>query len=344
MNPYCIVDTNRIKQSYSLWQEYLPEVKVFYAVKCNPTLKIIEYISSLGISFDCASQKEIEDVLLFTKSSNILFANPCKIANHIEYARNHHIPTLVVDCECELLKIKQYYPTCEIFIRLAVKNTNSKCELSEKFGASLQEIPRLLELAQELELTISGFSFHVGSGCTVPSLYYDALVMCKQATDIATSYGISVKTIDVGGGFQESNFKKCAMEVKKGMQLFKTQQFISEVVRMLVESCLTLYMHVVCKKIKNHNRIYYINDGLYGTFSCKLFDHATPILKTYNSGPLYPSIVYGPTCDSLDKLEEYIELPELNVGDVIYVENYGAYTTASASSFNGFSVSLFGYV
>jgi ornithine decarboxylase len=342
MNPYCIVDTNRIQEAYSLWQEYLPEVKVFYAVKCNPNPKIIEYMSSLGISFDCASQKEIEIVLPF--SSNILFANPCKLTNHIEYARKHKIQTLVVDCECELLKIKQYYPTCELFIRLAVNNTNSKCELSDKFGASLQEIPRLIELAQELDLTITGFSFHVGSGCTVPSLYYDALVMCKQATDIATSYTITIQTIDIGGGFQESNFKECAMEVRKGMQLFKTQHFISEVGRMLVESSHTLYMHVVCKKKKNDKYIYYVNDGLYGTFSCKLFDHATPLLKTYNTGPTYPSMIYGPTCDSLDKLEESIELPELNVGDVIYVENYGAYTTASASSFNGFSVSLFGYV
>jgi ornithine decarboxylase len=76
--------------------------------------------------------------------------------------------------------------------------------------------------------------------------------------------------------------------------------------------------------------------------NCKIFDHAKPILKTFKDHTqLFDSTLFGPTCDSFDVIEEDILLPELEVGDIVYIENFGAYTSASASSFNGYSVSVF---
>jgi ornithine decarboxylase len=194
-------------------------------------------------------------------------------------------------------------------------------------------------LSKELNLTVVGFSFHVGSGCIQPSLYYDALCDCHTATLEAESLGIPIHMIDIGGGFTPANFIASAEEVKKGMTLLKGKVCISEVGRFLVEQSCTLYLQVICKKIEDV-RIYYLNDGLYGHLNCKIFDHAVPVLRTNKNGKLFKSRVYGPTCDSFDLIEDDVWLPELNVGDEMFIENFGAYTSASATSFNGYTVEM----
>ena len=115
---------------------------------------------------------------------------------------------------------------------------------------------------------------------------------------------------------------------------------------------------------------YYINDGVYGAFNNLLFDHATvrprqlrnaisakhqivevvegegdDALRTIkvveeeaspHDDTLYPSTVFGPTCDSMDVLSRGVLLPKMEVGDWMYFQNMGAYTSAAASTFNGF--------
>lgn len=337
---YYTIELSKIKDTYDLWRQYLPEIDVHYAMKCNPSKIILKEINRLGIKFDCASKQEIIDALEFTTPNNIIYANPCKFPQHISYAKDMNIPLTVVDCECEMYKMKELYPECKLLLRIAVNDQDSQCAFSKKFGCKMNDIKKLLILSKELDLNIVGFSFHVGSGCTNPSLYYEALCDCKTSTIIATSLGIQIDIIDIGGGFNKSNFIACAQEIKRGMQLFREKKFISEVGRFLVEQTHTLFLHVICKKI-NNKRIYYLDDGVYGSLNCKIFDHAKPILKTFKDHTqLFDSTLFGPTCDSFDLIEENILLPELEVGDILYIENFGAYTSASASSFNGYSVSV----
>jgi len=340
---YYTIDLSKIKDTYDLWKQHLPDIELYYAMKCNPNKMILKEMSYLGIKYDCASKQEIMDALEFTTSDNIIYANPCKFPQHITYSKDAGVSLTVVDCECEMYKMKKLYPECKLLLRIAVNDQDSQCAFSKKFGCKMNDVKKLLILSKELDLNIVGFSFHVGSGCTNPSLYYDALCDCKTSTIIATSLGIHIDMIDIGGGFNKSNFVSCAQEIKRGMQLFKEKKFISEVGRFLVEQTQTLFLHVICKKI-NDRRVYYLDDGVYGSINCKIFDHANPILKTFKDhNELFESTVYGPTCDSFDLIEENILLPELEVGDILYIENFGAYTSASASSFNGYSVSSLVY-
>lgn len=343
--PYSIINLSKIKKSYDLWRQYLPDIDVYYAMKCNPDKMILQEMNNLGIKYDCASKQEIIDALQYTTADNIIYANPCKFPNHITYSKQLGVSLTVVDCECELYKMKELYPECSLLLRIAVNDENSQCSFSKKFGCKMNEVKHLLEVSKQLDLKIVGFSFHVGSGCTNPSLYYDALCDCKTATIIATSLGIQIEIIDVGGGFNTTNFIKSAEQIQKGMKLFRDKRFISEVGRFLVEETHTLYLHIICKKKQGKHFVYYLNDGVYGNFGCKIFDHAKPIIKPLNTSDThYESTLYGPTCDSFDLIEENILLPELNVGDKLCIENFGAYTTASASNFNGYSVSKIIYL
>ena len=339
--PYYIINLSKIKKSYDLWRQYLPEIEVYYAMKCNPDKMILEEMNKLGIKYDCASKQEIMDALEHTSADNIIYANPCKFPEHITFSKEQNVSLTVVDCECEMYKMSKLYPESRLLLRIAVNDANSQCSFSKKFGCKMNEVKHLLELSKQLELNIVGFSFHVGSGCTIPSLYYDALCDCKSATIIATSLGIQIEIIDIGGGFNEDNFVESAEQIQKGMKLFREKKFISEVGRFLVEETQTLYLHVICKKKQGNRFIYYLNDGIYGSIGCKIFDHAKPIIKPANTSIdsyTFESTLYGPTCDSFDLIEENMLLPELNVGDKLYIKNFGAYTNASASHFNGYHV------
>jgi ornithine decarboxylase len=96
-----------------------------------------------------------------------------------------------------------------------------------------------------------------------------------------------------------------------------------------------LLTRVVGRSIRNNMNYYYLDDGVYGDFSGIVFDHSVYDFKALKRTPKYLSVLAGPTCDSFDTIARGVELPEMEVGDVVYVTNIGAYSCASAVTFNG---------
>ena len=108
---FFIVDLGEITKAYNNWIKWLPDVKPYYAVKCNPNVVLLETLSNLGCNFDCASENEIKTIIQITDdSSRIIFANPCKMSSQIRYARANDVDLMTFDCEEELYKIKLYHP------------------------------------------------------------------------------------------------------------------------------------------------------------------------------------------------------------------------------------------
>ena len=359
--PFYIIDLGELLKAFNQWVSLLPSVKPYYAIKCNPNPVIVETLSSLGANFDCASENEIKQVVEVTgDSSRIIFANPCKMTSQIRYARANDVNLMTFDCEEELYKIKLYHPYAKLLLRLAVDDSNSICKFNKKFGCPLSQVESVLNISKTLTLDVVGFSIHVGSGCQSPDAYYKAIKECKDATDIALRHDFKVSIIDVGGGFpgdDKQAFELIAEKINDGIQDFFSAseyegiQFISEPGRYFVQKSHTLVLNVIGKKAVtdvdgSKNFIYYLNDGVYGSFNCIYFDHYKPTIAPFNErdGKRYKSILFGPTCDSMDTIDENIELPELAVGEYIYVENFGAYTAAAASSFNGFTTNICKYV
>jgi ornithine decarboxylase len=96
-----------------------------------------------------------------------------------------------------------------------------------------------------------------------------------------------------------------------------------------------LICRVVGRSIRNNKNYYYLDDGVYGDFSGIVFDHAKYEFRTLVKTPKFASILAGPTCDSFDTISLSEEMPELDVGSIVYVQNIGAYSCASALPFNG---------
>jgi diaminopimelate decarboxylase len=359
---FYIIDLGEITNSYTNWVKLLPDVKPYYAVKCNPNPVLLDVLASLGCNFDCASENEIKTIIEITKDpTRIIFANPCKMSSQIRYARANDVDLMTFDCEEELYKIKLYHPYAKLILRLAVDDSKSKCKFNKKFGCPLSQVEELLRIVKTLKLDVVGFSFHVGSGCSSADNFYDALHDCRKATDIAKDLGITITMIDIGGGFPgldvNVKFEDIAKKVNDGMTDFfateienNTIQFISEPGRYFAEKTHTLVMNIIGKKVvkseDDKTFVYYLNDGIYGSFNCIYFDHSKPTVLPFNErdGQLHKSRLFGPTCDSIDLIAEEIMLPELAIGEWVYVENFGAYTVAASSGFNGFRTSICKYI
>ncbi|XP_078355145.1 ornithine decarboxylase-like [Oculina patagonica] len=98
-----------------------------------------------------------------------------------------------------------------------------------------------------------------------------------------------------------------------------------------------------CKDSDELGYMYYVNDGVYGSFNCLVFDHATvnpEVCGTDEKAEKFPSSIWGPTCDSLDCITKNVLLPKVDVGEWLYFRNMGAYTCSAASTFNGFNKPL----
>jgi len=347
------------------FRDCLPQVQPFYAVKCNPDAVVLKLLADLGANFDCASKGEINTVLdLGVSPDRIVFANPCKQTSHIKFAKTHNVRMMTFDNEVELHKIKQHFPNAELIIRIKVDDSKSLCKFGIKFGVDPCEAIDLLKVAWNLHLNVVGVSFHVGSGCYDASLFYEAVKAARMVFDQGTEVGFNFHLLDVGGGFpgteiEDISFEDTARQLTVGFTEFFPPgcgiRIIAEPGRYFVASAYTLLSNVTsvrefaAEKGTNSSEgfMYYLNDGVYGSFNCILFDHQHPLaypLKEADGSRLYKCSVWGPTCDSMDCISSSIMLPKMGVGDWMCFDNMGAYTIAAASRFNGFKAPTVVYV
>jgi ornithine decarboxylase len=338
---FFLVDIGKVIRQVQKWNEYLPDIKPFYAVKCNPNTLILKVLASLDVNFDCASKNEIAAVMnIVDDADRIVFANPVKMISQLKYARANDIDLMTFDSDQELYKIKVYHPYAKLILRIKVDDSGSKCQFGCKFGAEMDDIEKIFEIASTLNIKIVGISFHVGSGCKNPENYRKAIENARRCFEIGAKYKLEMDTLDIGGGFEDNDsFEEIAKVIKESLVGFEGVRVIAEPGRFFVSSSHTLVVNVIGKKVRNNCEfVYYLNDGVYGSFNCIFFDHISPVICPFNErdGKRFKSTIFGPTCDSIDKIAEDVELPELTVGEWCYVENFGAYTCAASTSFNGF--------
>lgn len=368
---FYIVNLPSVQQKYQQWIQHLPKIKPYYAVKCNPDTKILKTLADLGANFDCASQAEIETVLnLEVDASRIIFAHPTKLVSHLKFAKQKGVSLMTFDNVDELTKISKHYPDAKLVLRISTDDRGALCQFSSKYGARSSEYTQLLEHGSSLGLNIVGVSFHIGSGSQDSQAFPKAISEAANVFNLAKSYGYTLKLLDIGGGFlgsyTSSAFATVAAKILESIESLATfdadTQIIAEPGRYFVTESQTLYLAIISRRRllcdEEVKFIYYVSDGVYHSFNCIFFDHAQPQVELiYPAGAKcrgedsdsdsdrdssasnanrYSSTIFGPTCDALDRICKDVQIPELEVGDWICFKNMGAYTTAAASSFNGF--------
>ncbi|PZC76520.1 hypothetical protein B5X24_HaOG204485 [Helicoverpa armigera] len=285
----------------------------------------------------------------------IIFANPAKMASHIRYASAMGVDVMTFDSETELMKIKQFMPHAQLVIRIRCDAAAAQCPLGIKFGCDpLTEAPRLLKLAAVLGLDVVGVSFHVGSGASETAVYGRGISLARALFRTARDAGhVRMQLLDIGGGFpggRHDDIQEVAEVINAALEEhfpIGSVRVIAEPGRYFAAAAYTLAAMVHAKREiapiesggETHT-MYFINDGVYGSFNCVLYDHQHVKAETLNDNgtPLSECSVWGPTCDGLDCVLPNVRLPTLAIGDWLVFRDMGAYTLPVASAFNGFPV------
>jgi len=353
--PVVVIDHNVLRANYKAFHQHMPRVQAYYAVKANPDPAIVRSLYKIGASFDVASLAEFRLVYENIKGlaakeqqdfiwDKIIYANPTKPRETLE-ALDQYKPLVTFDNLNELNKIKRFAPHAGVVLRLRVPNTGSVVELSSKFGADPSEAVTLIQAAFDLGLVVEGLSFHVGSQCMNFENFVQALNISASVMQEAEARGHKIKILDIGGGFPApyhrdvESIQVLARKINAEIhRLFsKDTDIIAEPGRFVVASAATSIAKVIGKARRDGKTCYYIDDGVYHTFSGIIFDHCQYHIKAFKRGPTEICAVFGQTCDALDTISLSEDLPDLQLDDLVYCEAIGAYSNASATWFNGFA-------
>ena len=353
--PLFVIDHDELRANYRQFKKYLPRIQVYFAVKANSDPAIVRTLYKEGSSFDVASMPEFNIVYENIKDmpakqrqdwiwDKIIYANPTKPTETLEEL-DQYKPLVTFDNLEEIHKIKKHAPHAGLALRLKVPNTGAMVELSSKFGASPGEAVDLILEADKLGLTVEGISFHVGSQTTNFDNYVQALSLTANIFQEAKNRGYTkMNLVDIGGGFPApydatvKPFRELAKVINSEItRLFpKDIQILAEPGRFLVASAGYAVSKVIGKAVRDGKPCYYVNDGVYHTYSGVIFDHCHYPIKAFKKGVTQLSAVFGPTCDALDVISMAENLPTLERGDFVYSDKIGAYSHASATYFNGF--------
>ena len=354
--PLFILDHQKLRDNYRAFKKNLPRVQCYYAVKANSHPEIIKTLFLEGASFDVASYNEFMQVYEYIQHfeekdqdlfiwDKIIFSNTIKDKETLAKIKRYR-PLVTFDNSEELKKIKAHCDTAGLILRVKVPDSGSQVEMSTKFGAEPSDADRLICHAHEAGLTVEGLSFHVGSQCTNFDNYTEALTIASAILKEARKKGFPLKILDMGGGFpvpydaQVPAFERLADLINAECErLFPADiEIIAEPGRFIVATAATLITEIIGKARRDGKIFYYINDGIYHTFSGVIYDHWLPNFRSFRRGKNEVCAVVGPTCDSFDKISLSMQLPgNLAIGDYLVTENIGAYSIASSTQFNGFS-------
>ncbi len=354
--PLFVIDHDELRNNYAAFKKYLPRVQAYYAVKANPDPAIVKTFYDAGASFDVASLPEFMVVYDMVKDlpdrerqqwiwDKIIYANPIK-ADETLRELDRYKPLVTFDNREEIIKIKQFAPHSGLALRLRVPNTGAMVELSSKFGAGPGEAVDLILEADREGLTVEGLSFHVGSQTTNFENFVQAINLASMIFREAKERGYDkMFLLDIGGGFPApydasvKPFSELARRINAELErLFPPEiEILAEPGRFMVATAGTAVAKIIGKAVRDGKLCYYIDDGVYHTFSGIIFDHCQYHLESFKEGTTQICTVFGPTCDALDVISMAEELPhDLERGDLLYSRNIGAYSGASSTWFNGF--------
>ena len=345
-SPLLVVDCDQVRRQYRSLKAALPGVDLHYALKPLPHAAVVACLRDEGSFFDLATTGEVELV----KAQGIapercIHTHPIKRDSDIRDALRYGVNLFVADNPDEIRKFARYRKRAELLIRVSFRSPTAIVDLSRKFGCAPTAVLGLIELARSLGIRVRGLSFHVGSQAADPGKHVEAIRACTDLLAQALLAGLpGLDILDIGGGFPVAYHEAvasidefCAPIRAELARVPAHVRVIAEPGRFIAAPAAIAVASVMGRAKRDGHWWYYLDDGLYGSYSGQLFDHAKyPVTTLRQGGELFPSVLAGPTCDSIDVIDDSLLLPELQIGDLVVGRMMGAYTWASATDFNFF--------
>lgn len=348
--PLLLYRPSVLKAHYQALSKALPGVSLYYAVKAHPDPNIIATIDELGGGFDVASAGEM-DLLLAHKVTGrrTIHTHPIKKDSEIRDALRFGSTTFVVDNLIELQKLERYRSRVGVLLRVSFRSESATVDLSRKFGCDVDEVACIVRQAERQGIHIKGLSFHVGSQCKNAEKHQQAVIACRDLMlEINKTAKRPMSVLDIGGGFP-ADYEMTGIDISEFCQPIRQAldslpsdwHLLAEPGRFLVAPAVISITSVTGKSKRSGLNWYYLDDGVYGSYSGQIFDHTVYPLQVFKHDKAQPCVLAGPTCDSIDVIAENLYLPELEIGDLVVGLQMGAYTAATKTRFNSIADAKF---
>jgi ornithine decarboxylase len=357
--PCLVLDLGVVRDNYLAFSRALPDTRVFYAVKANPAPEVLRLLARLGSCFDCASVAEIEMALAAGATADrISFGNTIKKERDVLRALELGVRLLAVDCEAEVEKIARSAKALaasdvRVFCRILCDGAGADWPLSRKFGCDPEMAPNVLEHAHRLGLGAHGVSFHVGSQQANTGAWDSALASASAIFRECAVRGMTLKMVNLGGGFPARYLKPVPGVPAYGDAIFQalSKHFGNQLPETIIEpgrgmvgdaGIIESEVVLISKKSADDKVSWvYLDIGKFGGLAETIDESIRyPIRTDHDGDETMPCILAGPTCDSVDVLYEkhpYMLPVSIEIGEKVLIEGTGAYTTTySAVAFNGF--------
>ena len=353
--PFLVIDTATVAQNLDDLTTYFPYANIYYAVKANPAVEVLNIMRDKGVNFDIASVYELDRVLsLGISPDRISYGNTIKKSKDVRYFYDKGVRMYATDSEADIRNIAKAAPGSKIYVRILSEGTlTADWPLSRKFGCQPDMAMDLIILAKNLGLVPYGISFHVGSQQRDIGAWDGVLGKVKVIFErLREEDGIKLEMINLGGGFPSNYMSKAntldvyAQEITRFLREGFGEDLptiILEPGRSIMGNAGVLVSEVVLISRKSRtalNRWVYTDVGKFSGLIETLDEAIKYPIYSNRKGELEDVIIAGPTCDSADIMYEDFKykLPlNLSISDRLYWLSTGAYTSSySAVEFNGF--------
>ena len=346
-NPILYFDPSQLQATACRFQNGFSGL-VTYAVKANDSAVVLDNLVAAGLtSFDVASPAEMQAVRHALPNATLHYNNPVRSAPEILAGLDAGVASWSVDDLTELHKLCDVPRSAEIAVRFALPVLGAAYDFGTKFGATPEQAAELLRQVAQMGFTPS-LCFHPGTQCDDPNVW---AAYIRAAAGISANAGVAISRLNVGGGFAahrdgtapdlETAFAVIAAAVSAAFGP-DAPNLICEPGRAIVAEAFSLAARV--KALRAPNRVF-LNDGVYGGLA-DLRDMTLPdrvrVLAsdgTERCGAPMPRVIFGPTCDSLDRLPDGLPLPcDMQASDYVLFDAMGAYSIAMSTAFNGYGL------
>jgi ornithine decarboxylase len=345
-SPLFVIDCEQLRRQYRALAKALPGVDLHYALKPLPDRTVVQALAREGSWFDLATSGEVDLVRdAGIPASRCVHTHPIKRGSDIRHALDCGVTTFVVDNAEEIAKFDACRSRVRLLLRISFRNPDTVIDLSRKFGCDADAAIGLVAYAAERGIRIAGFSFHAGSQLVRPDKYVEAIDTCSRLIREARERDHPLEALDIGGGFPIDYLEPvpaidgyCAPIRAALARLPDGVRVIAEPGRFICGPAAISLSTVMGRARREGRWWYYLDDGIYGTFSGQLYDKMRFPLEPLRGTdrPREACVISGPTCDSLDVVAEDLPMPALEIGEHLLARQIGAYTAACATDFNFF--------
>jgi ornithine decarboxylase len=345
-----MMDLDTITRAYRAFGEVMPDVRLHYAMKCNPDPRVLRHLHGLGCAFEIASSAELAAVTaLGVQPRDVLFSNPVKMWRHVREAHTAGLYRFAADSSGELHKLAAHAPGAAVYARLSTSPADSQVPSEGKFGVDTHAARRLLREAVDLGLRPYGITFHVGSQMIDPTAWDAAIERSARLMTDLLDDGIRVEMLDVGGGFpaRYAWYTPCLADIATHIRTAVRRylpypvDLVAEPGRALVAEAGTMVATVIGVAERRGRRWVHLDVGAFNGMMEALETGNRlqyPVTDSRRAVERLPCHLTGPTCDSQDTVLHDVALSAtIAVGDTVFIHSAGAYTTSYASTFNGFA-------